>query len=197
MALGWVNADDLSSKSFVCGHCGNQLASAKGYSATAFVSGGRYTAAYIYICHHCTNPTYFSQNGDQIPGSAFGGVVAHVPAEDVEPLYEEARNCMKVNAYTAAILCCRKLLMNIAVAQGAGEGLRFAEYVNYLADQGYLPPNGKKWVSHIREKGNEATHEIRIMDREDAEELIEFSEMLLRFIYEYPAKIEDKVRKAQ
>ena len=87
--------------------------------------------------------------------------------------------------------------MNIAVAQGAEEGLTFAQYVDYLAAQGYLPPNGKEWVSHIRKKGNEATHEIRIMEREDAEELIEFSEMLLKFMYEYPARIEDKVKKAE
>lgn len=139
------------------------MASAKGYHATAYMSGSTVTVAYIYICHHCDNPTYFSYDGDRVPGSAFGGAVEHVPKQDVQPLYEEARNCMKVNAYTAAILCCRKLLMNIAVAQGAGEGLSFAAYVDYLADQGYLPPNGKKWVSHIRKKGNEATHEIKIM----------------------------------
>ncbi len=87
--------------------------------------------------------------------------------------------------------------MNIAVTQGAETNLSFAKYVDYLADKGYLPPNGAKWASHIRKKGNEATHEITIMEREDAEELIEFSEMLLKFIYEYPARIEDKVRKVE
>ncbi len=54
--------------------------------------------------------------------------------------------------------------MNIAVEQGAKEGLRFIEYVNYLSDEGYTPPNGKHWVDHIRKKGNEATHEIAIMN---------------------------------
>ena len=87
--------------------------------------------------------------------------------------------------------------MNIAVKQGAQEGHRFAEYVDYLADSGYLPPNGKKWVDVIRQKGNEATHEIAIMAREDAEELIEFSEMLLRFIYEYPTRIDRKVQQSR
>lgn len=79
--------------------------------------------------------------------------------------------------------------MNIAVAQGAEEGKSFISYVDYLASQGYVPPNGRGWVDHIRKKGNEANHEIVLMKKEDAEELILFTEMLLKFIYEFPMKI--------
>jgi len=43
-------------------------------------------------------------------------------------------------------------------------------------------------VDHIRTKGNEANHEIRLMGRQDAEELVTFVEMLLKFIYEFPSK---------
>jgi len=81
------------------------------------------------------------------------------------------------------------MLMNIAVQQGATEGLKFIEYVSYLADKGFVPPNGKHWVDHIRKKGNEATHEIAIMVEQDAKDLISFIEMLLRFIYEFPSMI--------
>ncbi len=79
--------------------------------------------------------------------------------------------------------------MNIAVTQGAEAGKSFISYVEYLANHGYVPPNGKGWVDHIRKKGNEATHEIALMQQSDAEELISFAEMLLKFIYEFPAKI--------
>ena len=79
--------------------------------------------------------------------------------------------------------------MNIAVTQGAEEGKSFFHYVQYLAENGYVPPHGKGWVDHIRKRGNEATHEIVIMNRGVAEELISFIEMLLKFIYEFPAKI--------
>ena len=79
--------------------------------------------------------------------------------------------------------------MNIAVSQGATPGLKFIEYVEYLSQNGYVPPKGKGWVDHIRKKGNEATHEIALMTKEDANDLISFSEMLLKFIYEFPAKI--------
>jgi hypothetical protein len=39
--------------------------------------------------------------------------------------------------------------MNIAVAEGADEGKRFIEYVEYLADNGYVPPGGKGWVDQF------------------------------------------------
>jgi hypothetical protein len=38
-------------------------------------------------------------------------------------LYEEARRCTGQGCFTAAVLLCRKMLMNIAVEQGAAEGL--------------------------------------------------------------------------
>jgi len=104
-------------------------------------------------------------------------------------LYEEARRCTGQNCFTGAVLLCRKMLMNIAVQQGAAEGLKFIEYVNHLAQAGFVPPNGKHWVDHIRKKGNEATHEIAVMSEQDARDLLSFIEMLLRFIYEFPSMV--------
>ena len=57
---------------------------------------------------------------------------------------------------------------------------------------GFVPPNGRIWIDHIRNKGNEANHEIKLMVKQDAEELILFSEMLLKFIYEFPNKVPSK-----
>jgi len=59
----------------------------------------------------------------------------------------------------------------------------------YLADNNYVPPDGKGWVDHIRKKGNEANHEIVIMSKEEAFELLSFVEMLLKIVYEFPARI--------
>lgn len=78
--------------------------------------------------------------------------------------------------------------MNIAVSEGADEGAGFKYYVKYLADEGHIPPKATAWVDHIRDRGNDANHEITIMGREDVERLIRFSEMLLRIMYEYPSR---------
>ena len=86
--------------------------------------------------------------------------------------------------------------MNIAVSKGAKEGLTFIEYVQFLADNNFIPPDAKDWVDHIRQKGNEATHEIAIRSREEAEELISFIEMLLKIIYEFPANVRARTGQA-
>jgi hypothetical protein len=79
--------------------------------------------------------------------------------------------------------------MHIAVEQGAPEGKSFLAYVEFLSKEGFVPPHGKEWVDHIREKGNEANHEIVLMSQNDAIDLINFSEMLLKFIYEFPKRL--------
>lgn len=187
--VNWDNISTLQSFSYICGHCGSPLASNQGFHAK-HPSGP--TIAHIYICHHCFRPTYFDHSRKQIPGPPYGNSVSDIPSKEVEALYNEARDCTSCNAYTASVLCCRKLLMNIAVLKGAKENLKFIEYIEFLSDKGFIPPDGKEWVDHIRKKGNEATHEISIMNREDAEELISFIEMLLKFIFEFPAIIKRK-----
>lgn len=77
--------------------------------------------------------------------------------------------------------------MNVAVQEGADENQKFIQYVNYLETNGFLPPKGKRWVDQIRQKGNEATHEINPMTENDAVQLLTFTEMLLRFVYEFSA----------
>lgn len=79
--------------------------------------------------------------------------------------------------------------MHIAVEQGAKPGLSFLEYIEFLSSQGFVPPHGKGWVDHIRKKSNEANHEIVLMDQPASEELLNFLEMLLKFIYDFPRRI--------
>src|SRR5687768_12450600 len=106
--MGWVNAQTLGSKSFVCGFCGNLIASSLGYQ------NDQAAQFKIFVCPHCVKPTFFDDDRP-LPGVATGNSVAHLPV-DIEAVYTEARNCVAASCYTAAVLVCRKLLMNIAVA---------------------------------------------------------------------------------
>ena len=79
--------------------------------------------------------------------------------------------------------------MNVAVIEGAPIGGSFVSYVEFLDSKGYVPPKGKGWVDYIRKRGNEANHEIVLMNDADAKALILFVEMLLKFIYEFPSLV--------
>lgn len=180
--MAWNNVNDIGVRQFRCGYCGLNVANDKGYL------NHEHHSRRIYPCPNCDRPTFFDEDNRQFPGVTPGNEVQHLP-EHLGKLYREARSCCSVSAFTASVLASRKMLMNIAVHQGAKAGLSFVKYVQYLADNGFIPPNGKGWVDHIRKKGNEATHEIALMTQADANELVAFTEMLLKFIYEFPSRI--------
>jgi hypothetical protein len=183
--IEWTTLLTIKPKVFDCGYCGCRVGPDKGYC-------DRLEHDFIVICSNCGRPTYISIFDElQVPSPVFGNNVNLVP-EEMAKLYNEARRCTGVNAYTASVLCCRKLLMNIAVDKGAAKGGKFIEYVEYLGNKGYIVPDGLGWVDHIRKKGNEATHEIELMGEKDAKDLIVFCEMLLKTIYEFPGKFNEQ-----
>jgi len=40
---------------------------------------------FIYVCHHCSKPTYFNRMEQQTPGALFGDSVNHLP-DSIEKL---------------------------------------------------------------------------------------------------------------
>lgn len=185
----WYNTSKVNSFSFVCGYCGNSSGPSEKYYSKRDNMGNNIVDGEIFICPTCNRPTFFDDKDElQIPGPKIGESIEFLP-DDVDELYEEARSCISVNAFTSSVLTCRKLLMNVAVTKEADEGKSFFYYVNYLKDNHYIPPGSDNWVDHIRKKGNEATHEIPSISKEDAIELLDFTEMLLRFVYEMPGRM--------
>jgi Domain of unknown function (DUF4145) len=190
MLVIWMNQGNIPAQSYTCGHCNAFVGSSTGFipQSQQYHNVAR-PSWLIYICPNCGKPTFVDQEeGKQVPGSRYGDPIDKLPKE-VKELYEEARACMPASAYTSVVLTCRKILMHVAVEKGAKPGENFISYVEYLSSKNYLPPDGKDWVDHIRKKGNEANHDIVIMSKTEAEELLTFVEMLLKFVYEFPAKI--------
>jgi hypothetical protein len=181
----WYGAAEVKGKSYTCGYCGLNSGPSRKY----YCNDKTHAYGDIYICPNCNRPTFISYDGkEQVPGAILGEEIEHLPS-DIEQLYDEARKCISVNAFTSAVLSCRKLLMNVSVSKGAESGKSFAYYVSFLEENHFIPPNSRVWVDHIRKKGNEATHEIPSLSKDDAIELLEFTEMLLRFVYEMAGRM--------
>ncbi len=190
--MTWNNQTGLKPYRYKCGHCENLVASNQGYGGSVPREYGQRYEGFVYICPNCERPTFLACFGNAIrekfPAASFGDSVGHLP-DEVKELYDEARRCMKAGAYTAAVMVCRKLLMHIAVEKGGDENENFAYYVDWLQENHFIPPDGKSWVDRVRTKGNAANHEILLMKQEEAEELITFLAMLMKFIYEFPLSI--------
>src|SRR6267378_2021205 len=134
MQWNWNQVGGVPAKQYVCGYCGHRVASKEGCIAP---SQGTPLISFIYICPGCTRPTFFdTELKSQTPDVAPGNEVGHLPAS-IASLYSEARKSAGVGAHTAAVLACRKLLMNIAVDKGVAPGGTFLSYVEYLSNQGF------------------------------------------------------------
>jgi len=188
MPIEWKNTTKFTEIRYKCGYCGLEVGPDIGYSAS--------NSDKVLICPNCIKPSYWDSKLNTItPGTKYGEKVKSIPDNNVEELYEESRRCMMECCYTAVVLCCRKLLMNISVSFGADKNKAFSYYVDFLDSNHYINPLAKPWVDIIRKKGNEATHEIPSISEDDAQKIIKFSEMLLKTIYEYPSlgkEIENK-----
>lgn len=180
----WYGTTDVSHQHYKCGYCSKDAAPSKGY--LSMDGGGKNMGGYIYICPYCTQPTFMGRDGQQSPKPRIGGEIAGINNSNVAPLYREACDCTSIGSYTAAVMVCRKILMNLAVEHKANPNESFAYYVDFLDNKGYIPPQGKQWVDAIRKRGNDANHEIALMDKKDAQIILHFTEALLRINYELP-----------
>ena len=110
------------------------------------------------------------------------------PPETVA-IFSEARKSLAAGAPTGAVILCRKILMHVAVHLGAKANQSFQHYVEWLIERHYVPTGSEKWLDYIRSRGNDANHEIDIVDGEAARSVVYFTETLLKIVYELPGAI--------
>lgn len=186
--MKWVSTTTLTPANFNCGHCGHLVSSDTGFMLKDRDSPRIY--AYIHICPGCLGPTYFDVGGEAHPGPPRGQDVRGL-SPDLHALYLEARRAASAGANTACILLCRKILMHVAVNEGAEPGRPFVAYVEHLAKEGHIPPRSRKWVDYIRQQGNEANHELVVSSPADAQALLDLTASLLQILYELPTRVPD------
>src|SRR5262245_46203385 len=105
---GWQQVQQIGPKNWRCGFCGYNVGNDRGYFH------GAKQRFRIWICPTCDKPTFFEEGAGYTPSPVPGNEVRALP-KALEALYREARQCCSVSAYTASVLACRKMLMNIAV----------------------------------------------------------------------------------
>lgn len=148
--------------------------------------GPRY---YILECPSCNKPSINCvTTGETYPHGMALSKVKYL-SKELEDVYNEVRSAIAAGCYTSAVIVARTAIMHIAVDVGAEQNKSFQFYVDYLCDNGYLPPNAKAWVDKVRTMANDAVHKLEIWGKEDAELIGKFLRYMLVFIYELPASV--------
>lgn len=194
--LYWRHPSDFDSKTqtYSCPYC-NQIVAGTIHDLIKFdghfPSVGTITenAYSVLECPSCHKPSIYEYSEKTVaPSSKALRSVNDVP-EKINAVYQEVRAGIGAECYTSAVILARTALMHIAVEKGAGDNLNFQKYVDFLASEGYMPPNAKEWVDKIRKMGNAAVHDLEIWGKDDAELIGRFLMYLLIFIYELPSSV--------
>lgn len=167
-----------------CGYCSYEVSALEMYHYSD--SQGKSTR--WVICPLCSHGSVIDRSGKIYPLTKYGTKIESLPS-DVHQLYDEVCDCMSVSAYTGAELVCRKIIMHIAIDKcKSKEGEEFAKYINDIEKAGHITSQMKDWVDEIRKIPNYATHSRSIPNDQEAKNVVNFTEQLLKLVYEIPGK---------
>jgi hypothetical protein len=144
-------------------------------------------------CDLCRNPLvlerYYNYETQGFSGGRFifprrqtpGGKVPRA----VREAYAEAIKCRDAEAFTAAILMCRRALEAIAEEKKA-QGRSLYHKLENLKNSGFIPEEMFEWFSLLREMGNDAAHSTQVTHTDkDADDTIDFVLAITEYVYTY------------
>lgn len=141
-----------------------------------------------YLCSACRKPSVLV-DGVIEPSSRPLRTPKGLPTTD-RTIWEEARSCLGVHAYSATVMLCRKLLLHVAVEKGLPPKNRqnrapsYMDAVKHLESSGVITADMREWVDQIKDIGNDANHELTPITMGHADDVATFTEQLLVLAYE-------------
>lgn len=115
----------------------------------------------------------------------------------IRDAFDEATVCFKAKAYTASVIMCRKTLEGLCTAHKVKER-NLSLSLKKLRDDGIIEAQLFEWAEALRTLGNQAAHGVSSkISRQDAGDILEFTEALAEYVFTYRDKFERfKNRKA-
>ncbi|PKB64111.1 MAG: hypothetical protein BZY80_03825 [SAR202 cluster bacterium Io17-Chloro-G2] len=110
--------------------------------------------------------------------------------DEVALAFAEAVSALHAHYPRASAVMARRTLEAVTVEQGETTGV-LATRLRKLAESNLLEPTLADWATEVRLVGNIGGHFDPISDvsTEDAQQLISFTRVLLRYLYELPAEL--------
>lgn len=144
------------------------------------------------------NPNTQNTNVLALPGYRLIGVYPavqravspeHVPKVAADA-YLEGTNCLQARMYTAAAAMFRRCL-EVALKEFCPEveAWKLEKRIDKLATERKITDDIKEWAHRVRLDGNDALHEKEQFTAESAAELMEFTRLLLTYLYTLPKKV--------
>lgn len=131
---------------------------------------------------------------DVVPNKMPFGEPAGTPEPELQ-IWQEVRRCFSVNAYTAAAMLCRKILLHMVFTHQRSKDpdakpkdLSFAAAVRYLSENGVITADQRTLADNIKNIGNKANHELPQITEQEAGDMALFTYFLFLSAYEMPSR---------
>lgn len=126
---------------------------------------------------------------DMQPTSSGDWEVAHLPEEDLAPVWEEAIKVFRVGAYASAVVACGRTLEAAADIRGI-TGKNLNTRINKMRTDGLITSEFKDAMDYVRLIRNIGAHAGKEVSRESAEGTMRFTQQTLRLLFEVPNELE-------
>lgn len=129
----------------------------------------------------------------QLMGNYPTGTVHSAPAdvpERIGKFFIEAQENLVGGKFETCILLCGKVL-DIAT-KGMDQAWSLEKRLKKLATDGKITADMADWAEEIRLDRNEAAHADEDFDKDDASEIIGFTEAFLNYVYTLPALVHER-----
>ena len=113
--------------------------------------------------------------------------------EEIGRYWIQAKRNLKDENWDAASMMARSALQ-LALRDRDAKGKNLKEEVENLASKGILPSIMKDWSNNVRDLGNVSAHPEPgqpATDPKDAEDVVEFLDFLLKYLYTLPHQIKE------
>lgn len=174
-----------------CTHCearvDTKVVGTHNYGAHENGPPGRYT---FLVCLRCESPILVHQERwgpDELDEPTSIYPVTFLPSSDlpsgIQAAFQEANNCIKGKAFTAAAIMCRKSLEGACKESGITER-NLHQSLLVMKTRGIIDGRLAEWAGILRMVGNEAAHDLEVrVTAVDARDLLEFTRALLDNVF--------------
>lgn len=186
-----------------CGWCGKEAWLELGPERSGLVKTGS-AAAGAYLCGGCRSPSMVMWHWHDLEEQWIRFMVLPSPRavadDDLPPgireEHEEAHDCLHGGQYKASMLMARAALQHACRSLGAdGRGLK-AE-LDDLVEKGAITRDLRAFADEVRLLGNDVAHppeDIMVVERDEAEELLEYLDGFLQTTLVLPAKAKRRAK---
>jgi hypothetical protein len=122
----------------------------------------------------------------------------HIPADELKSYFNQAWDSLRRGNWDASGAMSRKVVdvsTQMLLGTDATKYKSIKDRIDGLGARHQLTPDLKEWAHEVRLGGNDASHDKDPFTQAEAEELLDFTELYLTYVYSLPGRLAE--RKAQ